>query len=36
MLWHKKMLKGELVILEEVVYKEDKLTGHLQIKIYQK
>ena len=33
MLWYKKLLKGELVMLEEVVYKEDKLTGHLQIEM---
>ena len=25
MLWYKKMLKGELIMLEEVVYKEDKV-----------
>ena len=29
MLWYKKMLKGELVMLEEVIYKEEILTGHL-------
>ena len=29
MLWYKKILKGELVMLEKVIYKEEILTGHL-------